>query len=96
VPPHEPTPGYFAARAEKICDGLSNSIELWLSKIERNVIARGIFTSTSDMTRKLMRYIRDHNKTAKPIKWKYVDVARRFRAPHSAVTGPLVVKAFSW
>jgi hypothetical protein len=38
------------------------------------------------MTRKLMRYIREHNKTAKPIKWKYVDVTHRLRAPHSAVT----------
>jgi transposase len=63
-----------------------NQVELWLSKIERDVIARGIFTSTSDMTRKLMRYIREHNKTAKPIKWKYIDVTRRLRAPHSAVT----------
>ena len=63
-----------------------NQVELWLSKIERDVIARGIFTSTTDMSRKLMRYIREHNKTAKPIKWKYTDVTRRIRAPHSAVT----------
>jgi transposase len=28
-----------------------NQVELWLSKIERDVIARDIFTSTSDMTR---------------------------------------------
>ena len=38
------------------------------------------------MSRKLMRYIREHNKTAKPIKWKYTDVTRRIRAPHSIVT----------
>lgn len=36
--------------------------------------------------RKLMRYIREHNKTAKPIKWRYTDVTRRIRAPHSGVT----------
>ncbi len=63
-----------------------NQVEIWLSKIERDVIARGIFTSTNDLTRKLMRYIRQHNKTAKPIKWKYTDVTRRIHAPHSAVT----------
>jgi hypothetical protein len=59
---------------------------IWLSKIERDVIARGIFTSTNDLTQKLMRYIRRHNKTVKPIKWKYTDVTRRIHAPHSAVT----------
>jgi len=63
-----------------------NQVEIWLSKIERDVIARGIFKSTPDLNRKLMRYIREHNKTAKPIKWKYVDVTRRIHAPHSAVT----------
>jgi len=61
-------------------------VELWLSKIERDIIARGIFTSTADLSRKLLRYIRLNNKTAKPIKWKYAYVTRRFHAPHSAVT----------
>jgi transposase len=63
-----------------------NQVELWLSKIERDLIARGVFTSSADLSRKLLRYIRQHNKTAKPIKWKYTDVRRRIRAPHSAVT----------
>lgn len=64
-----------------------NQVEIWLSKIERDVIARGVFTSTTDLSRKLMRYIRQHNKTAKPIKWRYTDVTRRIHAPHSSVTG---------
>lgn len=64
-----------------------NQVELWLNKVERDVIARGIFTSPADLSRKLMRYIREHNKTAKPIKWKYTDISRRIRAPHSGVTG---------
>ena len=64
-----------------------NQVELWLSKIERDLIARGIFISTTDLSRKLLRYIRQHNKTAKPIKWKYTDIRRRIRAPHPAVTG---------
>jgi transposase len=63
-----------------------NQVELWLSKIERDVIARGIFTSTDDLSRKLLRYIREYNKTARPIKWKYTDVSRRIRAPHSTVS----------
>ena len=43
-----------------------NQVELWFSKIERDVIARGIFTSVTDLRRKLMRYITHYNKTAKP------------------------------
>jgi transposase len=54
-----------------------NQIELWFSKIERDVIARGIFTSVTDLRRKLMRYIRHYNKTAKPFRWSYRDPTRR-------------------
>jgi hypothetical protein len=44
--------------------------ELWFSKIERDVIARGgVFTSVTDLRRKLMRYIKQYNKTAKPFRW---------------------------
>ncbi|MCW8184631.1 IS630 family transposase, partial [Verminephrobacter eiseniae] len=32
-----------------------------------------------DLGRKLMRYIREHNKNPKPIKWKYDDPSRRIR-----------------
>jgi transposase len=35
-----------------------NQVEIWFSKIERDVIARGVFTSVGDLARKLMRYIR--------------------------------------
>ncbi|HEV2033904.1 MAG TPA: IS630 family transposase [Candidatus Dormibacteraeota bacterium] len=63
-----------------------NQVELWLNKLERQVIARGVFRSTSDLARKLLRYIREHKKTAQPIKWKYSDPTRRMRAPLSSVT----------
>ena len=63
-----------------------NQVELWFSKLERQVTARGIFTSVSDLARKLMRYIREHNKSAQPIKWKYSDPSRRIHAPLSSVT----------
>ena len=54
-----------------------NQVEIWFSKIERHVIARGIFTSVSDLAKKLMRYIRKYNLDPKPIKWKYDDPNRR-------------------
>jgi transposase len=54
-----------------------NQVELWFAKIERDVIARGVFTSLPDLKRKLMRYIRQYNKQPKPVKWKYFDLTRR-------------------
>lgn len=48
-----------------------NQIELWFSKIERDLIARGIFTSVGDLRRKILRYIRHYNRAAKPIRWTY-------------------------
>ena len=62
-----------------------NQVELWFSKIERDVIARGVFTSVSDLRRKLMRYIREYNKAPKTVKWKYFDPTRRI-TPESIVT----------
>ena len=43
-----------------------NQVELWFAKIERDVIARGVFTSVPDLKRKLMRYIRQYNKQPNP------------------------------
>jgi transposase len=57
-----------------------NQVELWFAKIERDLIARGIFTSTADLRRKLMQYIRAHNKTCRPFNWCYSDPKRRIRA----------------
>jgi transposase len=54
-----------------------NQVELWFSKIERDIIARGIFSSVTDLRRKLMRYIKHYNKTAKPFRWSYADPTRR-------------------
>ena len=56
-----------------------NQVELWFGKIERDVIARGVFTSVKDLAKKLMRYIRHYNKNPKPVKWKYFDITRRIR-----------------
>lgn len=64
-----------------------NQVKLWFAKIERDVIARGIFTSIKDLDRKLMRYIRHYNNNApKIVKWKYCDPSRRL-GTQSVVTG---------
>ena len=62
-----------------------NQVELWFGKIERDVIAHGVFTSVPDLKRKLMRYIRHYNQAPKTVKWKYFDPTRRI-TPTSAVT----------
>jgi len=63
-----------------------NQVELWFAKIERDVIARGIFTSLADLKRKLMRYIRHYNKAPRTVKWKYADPSRHL-GTNSVVTG---------
>ena len=54
-----------------------NQVEIWFSKIQRDLIARGIFESRNDLKRKIMRYIRCHNANAKPFKWTYRNTAHR-------------------
>jgi transposase len=63
-----------------------NQVELWFGKIERDVIARGVFTSVGDLKRKLMRFIREYNKAPRTVKWKYADPSRRL-GTQSVVTG---------
>jgi len=57
-----------------------NQVESWFSKLQREVIDRGIFTSVADLKRKILRYIRLYQKTAKPFRWKYSDVTKRIPA----------------
>src|SRR5437899_5728704 len=56
-----------------------NQVELWFSKIERDVIARGVFTSVKDLSRKLLRYIQTYNRQAKPFKWTYKNTRNRIK-----------------
>jgi transposase len=51
-----------------------NQIELWFAKIERDVIARGVFTSLADLRRKLMKYIRHYNQVPKTVKWRAASI----------------------
>ena len=64
-----------------------NQVEIWFAKIEREVIARGIFTSVSDLARKLRRYINAYSANARPIQWKYSDSNRRVRSNELTATG---------
>ncbi len=65
-----------------------NQVEIWFSRIERDVIARGIFTSVKDLSRKLLRYIRIYNSQPKAIKWMYRNTEHRIRVDTSStVTG---------
>ena len=57
-----------------------NQVEIWFSKIQRDLIARGIFASRNDLKRKIMRYIRSHNAKPKPFKWTYRNIAHRITA----------------
>ena len=68
------------------CSSWLNQIELWFGKIERDAIARGVFTSFSDLKRKLMRYTRQCNRSPRTVKWKYADPSRHI-STKSVVTG---------
>ena len=57
-----------------------NQVENWFSKIQRQVIARGVLSSLTDLRRKLLRYIRHYNRTATPIRWIYSNPKRRIRS----------------
>ena len=57
-----------------------NQVENWFSKVQRHVIARGIFESVTDLRRKLMRYIKAYNKTATPLRWTYSNPTNRIAA----------------
>jgi len=59
-----------------------NQVEQWFSKVEREVIARGVFKSVLDLSRKLMRYIRHYNKSPKAFKWSWRDISSRLTHTH--------------
>ena len=48
-----------------------NQVEVWFSKIHRDVVSRGAFISVKGLGRKLIHYIRKYKKNAAPIRWVY-------------------------
>src|ERR1043166_6819800 len=63
-----------------------NQVEIWFSKIERDVISRGVFTSIPDLRRKLMTDITRYNDKPRPIRWSYVDVKHHITGPKRSFT----------
>jgi transposase len=63
-----------------------NQVELGFAQIQRDVIARGVFTSVADLGNKLRKYIRAYSKSAKPFRWTYTDPTRRIRSNKIAGT----------
>ena len=63
-----------------------NQVERWFARIERDCIARGIFTSTTDLRRKLLHNIKLHNQTCQPFVWRYKDPTHRIRATRTPST----------
>ena len=43
-----------------------NQVELWFAKIQRDLLARGIFSSLADLGRKIRKYIHAYARVAKP------------------------------
>ena len=57
-----------------------NQVELWFSKITRDLLHRGVFTSVADLAAKIKRFIDQYNKNPKPVKWKHNDPPKRIAA----------------
>ena len=58
-----------------------NQVELWFAKMERDILARGIFTSVANPKRKIMKYIRHYNKVPKLVRWTYANPRGTLRKP---------------
>src|SRR6476646_953440 len=56
-------------------------VVIWISKIQRDVIDRGVFTSIADLARKIKKYIQAYAKSAKPFRWTYAETRRRIIGP---------------
>jgi len=63
-----------------------NQVELWFAKIQRDVIARGVFTSIADLGNTPRKYVRACAKSARPFRWTYSDHTRRIRPNKIAET----------
>lgn len=56
-----------------------HQVELWFARVEREVIARGVFTSVKDLAGKLRRFIQAYSKTARPFRWNYSNPSSRIK-----------------
>jgi hypothetical protein len=68
------TPQRAAKRARVVllaADGVPNQVELFFSILARRLLKRGEFASVEDLVGKVMAFIADYNRTAKPFRWTY-------------------------
>ena len=49
-----------------------NQIEIWLSILTRKLLRRGSFTSVDDLTTRVLDFITEYNRTARPFRWTYL------------------------
>jgi hypothetical protein len=67
-----------AERDREIADSAwLNRVELWFAEIDRDILARGIFTSVADLRRKILRPVRRYNTAAKRFRCSYANPTRR-------------------
>lgn len=50
---------------------LAQPVELFFSILTRRLLRRGEFDSRNDLVAKIMGFLKDHNRTAKPFRWTY-------------------------
>jgi hypothetical protein len=78
----------------------TNLLSRGFSKVERDAIAGGIFTSVKYLARKLRRYINAYSANAKPIQRKYSDPTRpsavKLSLRHATRTFSIHVLSFEW
>lgn len=48
-----------------------NQIEIWFGILSRRIIRRGVFTSTSELSQRIVSFIEKYNETAEPFEWTY-------------------------
>ena len=46
-------------------------MELFFSILERRLLRRGEFDSVEDLANRIMEFINDYNRRAKPFRWTY-------------------------
>ncbi len=48
-----------------------NQVELWFGIIKRQLLKRGSFESKEDLSKKIMEFISEYNRTARAFRWTY-------------------------
>ena len=76
-PPWATRPSYHPAVASLPSDFVMAAWMAGCTIRQRDVIARGVFTSVADLGRQFRKYIRAYSMLAKPFRWACTDPSRR-------------------